>query len=114
MEQLETIKKATKAYLLPLNEPKYLDATLRFSVLLLVDGDLVLLWPNHDENGEAVNLLAYQNKSSYKCYPAYHFCAGGHGRERRDLICRMLHKINPSLDFRDLEHGKLGLITDYL
>jgi hypothetical protein len=96
------LKKAKKAYLVPLNHPRYANDTLRYSVYCDL-GDksgLHVLWPCDEEE-----LLNYQVscKTQREDCPRYHFAMGGCGYSKPVWLAMALNRINPFLKVQSLE-----------
>ena len=90
--QIENIKEAKKAYILELSES-------RFSVYLLVNDELIALWPSDAHNGKkSKELLPYQIYSNNKNYPGFHFYITGGGFSKTHEIEIELSKINHDIE----------------
>jgi len=96
LTQSEQIRKATKAYILGINNPSDGIATHRFSVYLSpLSGSMDILWPQDTENKS--ELISGQIHSKRKHYPAFHFALNGCGYSKEYEIATTLKNINPSL-----------------
>ena len=90
--QIENIKEAKKAYILELSES-------RFAVYLLINDELVSLWPSDSHNGKkSKELLPYQIYSKNRNYPAFHFYINGGGFSKTYEINAELNKINQDIE----------------
>lgn len=98
MTQQEQIKQATHAYLTELNKLRDAMHTLRIEVNLIIDGELVRLWPSDSHLGKkSAELLPDQVYSTRRQYPAYHFALSGCGYSKQNEVANTLTRINPSL-----------------
>ena len=99
LTQKEQLEKATMAYIFELSDT-------RFSVYLLIDGELRVLWPSDSHNGKKSNeLLPGQIYSTANKYPAFHFHMPGCGYSKKQEIVDSCFAVNPKLRFFVL-HGK--------
>ena len=90
--QIENIKEAKKAYILELSKS-------RFSVYLLINEQLVVLWPSDShKGGRTEELLPCQIYSKNENYPAFHFYINGGGFSKTYEIKAELNKINSGLE----------------
>jgi hypothetical protein len=98
MTQKEQIQKATHAYLLELNKLRDAMNTLRIEVKLIIDGELVRLWPSDSHLGKkSKELLPDQVYSTRKQYPAFHFALSGCGYSKQNEVANTLTRINPNI-----------------
>lgn len=96
LTQKEQLEKATKAYIFELSNT-------RFSVYLLIDGELRVLWPSDSHNGKkSKELLPGQIYSVNQRYPAFHFHLTGCGYSKKQEIVDACFEINPKLRFFSL------------
>ena len=106
LTQAEQLKQASKAYLVPLNDPRDASSTFRYAVYLLRDGELEVLWPSDSDQGaKSQELLGLQVYSKRQKYPAYHFAVGGYGYSKQGAIASDLRRVNPELSVYSLEWG---------
>ena len=99
MTQKEQLEKATKAYIFELS-------STRFSVYLLIDGELRVLWPSDSHNGKkSKELLPGQIYSTCEKYPAFHFHLTGCGYSKEYDIAEACCFHNKDLQFFTF-HGK--------
>ena len=95
--QLEQIRNAERAYIMPLNHPRDGMSTHRFQVYLMSPDGLDVLWPHSEENGKREKLLAGQVFSKRDAYPTFHFALAGCGYSKTYDIGETLRRINPKL-----------------
>jgi hypothetical protein len=96
--QKEQIKKAKRAYLMTLNDPRDGMSALRFAVYLDAGSGLDILWPSDSHEGKkSKELLHRQVYTEKRKYPAFHFSLSGCGYSKSNEIRSELEKINPSI-----------------
>lgn len=98
--QLELLKEAKKAYLIPVN-----DNWSRWSVYVLHENDLKVIWPKHNGEGKLEGLLPNQIKSTRKNYPCYHFYFNGGNYSKPYELKTILEEINPELQVERIQPG---------
>lgn len=99
--QQDLIRKAKRAYLITLNEPRDGMSALRLAVYLEAGEGLSILWPQCKyENDKPIfsDLLPYQVHTERRNYPAFHFSLSGCGYSKSFEISSMLKRINPSIE----------------
>jgi len=110
--QLEQLKEAKRAYLLPLNQPRDGMLTKRFSVYLETKSGLTILWPSDNHKKKSKELLFNQVYSKRPKYPAYHFALNGCGYYKALEIAKTLKRAcnRKDLEVYELHGGMPSLI----
>lgn len=101
--QIDQIKAACRAYLVPLNTPRDAMHTWRWACYLDfgTGGELSILWP-HDPDDKLTQRLPHQVYSKRRQYPAFHFALAGCGYSKTYEIACTLQAINPRIDVYEL------------
>ena len=94
--QVEQIRNAERAYLMPLNNPRDGMSTHRYQVYLLTGNGLEVLWP-WEIDGKRDRLLPGQVHSNRDQYPMFHFALSGYGYSKIHEIGETLRRINPKI-----------------
>lgn len=110
--QVEQIKAAKYAYIMPLSEPSNTSGTCRFAIYLQGEtGEMDVLWPRdsdlYNEDGtvrKKRNLLHHQcyNANTQSKYPAFHFKLSGWGYSKALELKTMLRQHNSEIEVRTI------------
>ena len=96
--QVRQIADSRIAYLVQLNKHCKKSLTSRYSIYLLRDNELKVLWPFDGINtrDKLLPLQVEWNHNYY--YPCYHFVVSGGQVNHMHEVKRMLQKINPQIE----------------